>query len=117
VRNRGRTPPSRRALPGGTRRAVRPARCRSRAFAAGVDEIRQNVATGRVALLAVEENYRETVRDTGEHLNPAEPGDLDALDDIVDDIVERSLDTGAEVRFVPDGALADVGGIASALRY
>ncbi|MER7660262.1 chemotaxis protein [Streptomyces sp. NPDC096193] len=88
-----------------------------RAFAAGVDEIRQNVATGRVALLAVEENYRETVRDTGEHLNPAEPGDLDALDDIVDDIVERSLDTGAEVRFVPDGALADVGGIASALRY
>ncbi|MER5466185.1 chemotaxis protein [Streptomyces sp. NPDC002668] len=88
-----------------------------RAFAAGVDEIRQNVTSGRVALLAVEENYRETVRDSGGHLLPAEPGDLDALDDIVDEIVERSLDTGAEVRFVPDGTLADMGGIASALRY
>ncbi|WP_043263394.1 hypothetical protein [Streptomyces sp. CT34] len=88
-----------------------------RAFAAGVDEIRQNVTTGRVALLAVEENYRETVRESGGHLTPAEPGDRDAVDDIVDEIVERCLDTGAEVRFVPDGTLAEVGGIASALRY
>ncbi len=88
-----------------------------RAFAAGVDEIRQNVESGRVALLAVEENYRETVRQAGGHLLPAESGDLDAVDDIVDEIVERSLDTGAAVRFVPDGTLADVGGIASALRY
>ncbi|KUL33480.1 chemotaxis protein [Streptomyces sp. NRRL F-4489] len=88
-----------------------------RAFAAGVDEIRQNADTGRVALLAVEENYRQTVRDAGGHLMPAEPGEPDAVDDIVDEIVERSLDTGAEVRFVPDGALAEVGGIAGALRY
>ncbi|MEU6708601.1 baeRF3 domain-containing protein [Streptomyces wuyuanensis] len=88
-----------------------------RAFAAGVDEIRQNVETGRVALLAVEENYRETVRDTGGHLLPAESGDLDALVDIVDELVEKSLDTGAQVRFVPDGTLAGMGGIASALRY
>ncbi|MGW2559376.1 baeRF3 domain-containing protein [Streptomyces sp. NPDC001514] len=88
-----------------------------RAFAAGVDEIRQNVKDGRVALLAVEENYRETVRDSGGHLLPAEPGDLDAVDDIVDDIVEQSLETGAEVHFVPDGTLAEVGGIASTLRY
>ncbi|MET7619220.1 chemotaxis protein [Streptomyces sp. NPDC005408] len=88
-----------------------------KAFAAGVDEIRQNVESGRVALLAVEESYQETVRDSGGHLLPAEPGDLDALDDIVDDIVERSLDTGADVRFVPDGTLAGMGGIASALRY
>ncbi|MFI1395827.1 chemotaxis protein [Streptomyces sp. NPDC020681] len=88
-----------------------------RAFAAGVDEIWQNVTSGRVALLAVEEDYRETVRDSGGHLVPAEPGDLDAVDDIVDEIVERSLDTGAEVRIVPDGTLAEMGGIASALRY
>ncbi|GFH34535.1 baeRF3 domain-containing protein [Streptomyces pacificus] len=88
-----------------------------RAFAAGVDEIREHVQTGRVALLAVEENYRATVRDAGEHLLPAEPGDLDAVVDVVDEIVEKSLDTGADVRFVPDGALAGMGGIASALRY
>ncbi|MFE7775003.1 chemotaxis protein [Streptomyces sp. NPDC057445] len=88
-----------------------------RAFAAGVDEIRQNVESGRVALLAVEENYRETVRDSGGHLSPAAPGDLDALVDIVDEIVERSLETGAKVRFVPDGTLAGMGGMASALRY
>ncbi|MEU2433609.1 chemotaxis protein [Streptomyces sp. NPDC007861] len=88
-----------------------------RAFAAGLDEIHQNVESGRVALLAVEENYRETVRESGGHLVPAEPGDLDAVTDIVDEIVERSLDTGAQVRFVPDGTLAEVGGIASALRY
>ncbi|MFJ9618690.1 baeRF3 domain-containing protein [Streptomyces noursei] len=88
-----------------------------RTFAAGLDEIRQNAETGRVALLAVEENYRETVRDTGGHLMPAERGERDAVDDIVDSIVERSLDTGAEVRFVPDGALAEVGGIAGTLRY
>ncbi|MFC5805241.1 chemotaxis protein [Streptomyces formicae] len=88
-----------------------------RAFAAGLDEIHQNVESGRVALLAVEENYRETVRESGGHLVPAEPGDLDAVTDVVDEIVERSLDTGAQVRFVPDGTLAEVGGIASALRY
>ncbi|MFJ6632841.1 chemotaxis protein [Streptomyces sp. NPDC091376] len=88
-----------------------------RAFAAGVDEIHQNVESGRVALLAVEENYRETVRDSGGHLLPADPGDLDALDDIVDEIVEKSLDTGAQVRFVPDGTLTGMGGIASTLRY
>ncbi|MEU3712036.1 chemotaxis protein [Streptomyces catenulae] len=88
-----------------------------RTFAAGVDEIRQNAEEGRVALLAVEENYRETVRDTGEHLLPTEPGTPDSVDDIVDTIVERSLDTGADVRFVPDGVLAEVGGIAGTLRY
>ncbi|MEU2156082.1 chemotaxis protein [Streptomyces sp. NPDC019396] len=88
-----------------------------RAFAAGLDEIHQNVMSGRVALLAVEENYRETVRNSGGHLLPAEPGDRGALDDIVDEIVEKSLETGAQVRFVPDGTLAGVGGIASALRY
>ncbi|GAB2941684.1 chemotaxis protein [Streptomyces heilongjiangensis] len=91
----------------------------SRTFAAGVDEVRQNAEQGRVQLLAVEENYRATVRadDGGVHLVPAESGELDALDDIVDEIVERCLDTGAEVRFVPDGTLGDAQGIAGVLRY
>ncbi|MFJ5533044.1 chemotaxis protein [Streptomyces sp. NPDC093261] len=89
-----------------------------KAFAAGVDEVWQNAVDGRIRLLAVEENYRVTVRDdAGDHLVPAESGDLDAREDIVDEIVERCLDTGAEVRFVPDGALGDAQGIAGVLRY
>ncbi|MEU2556480.1 chemotaxis protein [Streptomyces sp. NPDC013313] len=88
-----------------------------RTFAAGVDELWQNAREGRVRLLAVEENYRTVVRDDGDHLVPAEPGDLDARDDIVDEIVEQCLETGADVRFVPDGTLGDAGGIAGVLRY
>ncbi|GCB52802.1 chemotaxis protein [Streptomyces sp. NL15-2K] len=89
-----------------------------RAFAAGVDEVWQNAREGRVGLLAVEENYRVTVRDDGgAHLIPAESGDLDAREDIVDEIVEQCLETGAAVRFVPDGTLGDADGIAGVLRY
>ncbi|WP_405726676.1 chemotaxis protein [Streptomyces sp. NBC_00028] len=89
-----------------------------RAFAAGVDEVWQNAREGRVRLLAVEENYRITVRDTdGDHLAPAASGDLDAREDIVDEIVEQCLETGADVRFVPDGTLGDAHGIAGVLRY
>jgi release factor family 3 len=88
-----------------------------RAFAAGLDEVWQSAREARVRLLAVEENYRATVRDDGDHLIPAESGDLDAREDIVDEIVEQCLETGAEVRFVPDGTLADADGIAGVLRY
>ncbi|MFJ6657238.1 chemotaxis protein [Streptomyces sp. NPDC091377] len=86
-------------------------------FAAGVDELWRNAREARVRLLAVEENYRVTVRDDGDHLIPAEGGDLDAREDIVDEIVERCLETGADVRFVPDGALGEARGIAGVLRY
>ena len=86
-------------------------------FAAGIDEVWQKVTTGRVALLAVEENYQVTVRDEGEHLVHAAPGEQGAREDIVDEIVEKALDTGAQVRFVPDGELAESGQIAAVLRY
>ncbi|MBQ0826898.1 baeRF3 domain-containing protein [Streptomyces tagetis] len=86
-------------------------------FAAGVDELWRSVREGRVRLLAVEENYRVTVRDDGAHLVPAADGDPDAREDIVDEIVEQCLETGAEVRFVPDGALGAADGIAGVLRY
>ncbi|WP_329213546.1 chemotaxis protein [Streptomyces sp. NBC_01485] len=88
-----------------------------RMFAAGVDEVWQNAREGRVRLLAVEENYRVTVRDDGAHLVPAVSGDLDAREDIVDEIVEQCLETGADVRFVPDGALGEAAAIAGVLRY
>ncbi|MEW2304640.1 chemotaxis protein [Streptomyces sp. NPDC006655] len=86
-------------------------------FAAGVDEVWHSAREGRVRLLAVEENYRTTVRDDGDHLVPAVSGDLDSREDIVDEIVEQCLETGAEVRFVPDGTLGDQDGIAGVLRY
>lgn len=95
-----------------------------KAFAGSVDEIWQNAQQGRIQLLAVEENYRTVVRADGDsggggggHLVPAESGDLHVREDIVDEIVERCLDTGAEVRFVPDGTLGDARGIAGVLRY
>jgi hypothetical protein len=88
-----------------------------RTYAAGLDELWQSARDGRVRLLAVEENFRATVNDLGDHLLPAEPGDLEAREDIVDEIVEQCLETGADVRFVPDGALGDADGIAGVLRY
>ncbi|MEU3338263.1 baeRF3 domain-containing protein [Streptomyces sp. NPDC002144] len=89
-----------------------------KAFAAGVDEVWHSAREGRLRLLAVEENYRVTVSDVlGDHLVPAAGGDLDAREDIVDEIVEQCLETGAEVRFVPDGMLGDAHGIAGVLRY
>ncbi|AYN42884.1 chemotaxis protein [Streptomyces dangxiongensis] len=88
-----------------------------RTFAAGLDELWQSAREGRVRLLAVEENYRAAVRDLGGHLVPADAADLEAREDIVDEIVERCLETGADVRFVPDGALGDADGIAGVLRY
>lgn len=88
-----------------------------REFAAGVDEVWQSVTAGRAALVVVEDGYRTTVRDDGDHLVPAAAGDRGARDDIVDEIAEQSLETGARVQFVPDGALADAGRIAAVLRF
>ncbi|MFF4486621.1 chemotaxis protein [Streptomyces sp. NPDC001544] len=89
-----------------------------RTFAAGVDEVWHSAREGRVRLLAVEENYRVTVRDeAGGHLVPAVSGEPEAREDIVDEIVEQCLETGADVRFVPDGTLGDASGIAGVLRY
>lgn len=97
-------------------RALASARGR-RTFAAGVDELWRSAREGRVRLLAVEENHRVTARVTGGHLVVAEGGDPDAREDVVDEVVEQCLRTGAEVRFVPDGALGDAGGIAGVLRH
>lgn len=88
-----------------------------RAFAAGLDEIWRSAREARVGLLAVEENFQVTVRDVGDHLEPATGGELDAREDIVDEIVEQCLETGADVRFVPDGSLGDSEGIAGILRF
>ncbi len=88
-----------------------------KAYAAGLDEVWQAAGEGRVDRLLVEENYRATVRDEGEHLVPDEAGRPGVREDIVDEVIERALDTGARIAFVPDGTLADSGRIAAALRY
>ncbi|MER8045976.1 chemotaxis protein [Streptomyces sp. NPDC094032] len=86
-------------------------------FAGGIDEVWQAVKQGRVRLLAVEDDYRTVVREEADHLEPASAGDAGARDDMVDEIVEHALETGAEVQFVPGGTLADQRHIAAALRY
>ncbi|WP_329123865.1 chemotaxis protein [Streptomyces sp. NBC_01353] len=88
-----------------------------REFAGGLDEAWKAAKEGRIRLLAVEEHFQAIVRDYGDHLEPAEAADLDSRDDIVDEIVEQALQTGAEVRFVPDDTLSGAGRIAGVLRY
>ncbi|WP_042392034.1 baeRF3 domain-containing protein [Streptacidiphilus carbonis] len=95
-----------------------------REFAAGLDEVWTNVTQGRIASLSVEENFRSAVLDGGEHLVPADslaesdaPARHEAREDIVDEIIERALDTGAEVSFVPDDSLTRMEHIAAVLRY
>ncbi|GGR68911.1 baeRF3 domain-containing protein [Streptomyces roseolus] len=88
-----------------------------REFAGGIDEVWRAAKEGRARLVAVEDDFRTVVREEGEHLEPAEAGDPGARDDMVDEIVERALDTGAEVRFVPGGTLDGRDHIAAVLRY
>jgi hypothetical protein len=88
-----------------------------RTFAAGVDEVWQSVIEGRAAVVVIEDDYRTTVRDDADHLVPAAPGDPGAREDVVDEIAEQALETGAHVHFVPDGALTDADHIAAVLRY
>ncbi|WP_328540162.1 baeRF3 domain-containing protein [Streptomyces sp. NBC_00344] len=95
-----------------------------RTFAAGLDEVWESVREGRVAFVAVEENFQQTVRVEEGHLvpfGPAAPGPLSSgngvREDIVDELVEVALDGGAEVVFVPDDTLADHSRIAADLRY
>jgi hypothetical protein len=88
-----------------------------KAFAGGVDEVWSCVSEGRAALVAIEDGYRTTVRDEGDHLVPADRGERGARDDIVDEIAEQALDTGARVHFVPDDSLEGSGRIAAVLRF
>lgn len=90
----------------------------ARRFAAGSDEIWQNVQEGRVQLLLVEDNFQAAAVPEATHLRPAASAEHpDVEDDIVDTLVEAALGTGAEVVFVTDDSLADHDRIAAVLRY
>ncbi|MFG3410227.1 chemotaxis protein [Streptomyces sp. NPDC048142] len=91
-------------------------------FAGGLDEVWAAVREGRAALVAVEEHFQAAVQVSDEHLEPVPEGRTQTADgtvreDIVDELVEAALDSGADVAFVEDGSLADHGRIAAALRY
>ncbi|MET7342514.1 chemotaxis protein [Streptomyces sp. NPDC087866] len=93
-----------------------------KAFAGGLDEVWAAVREGRVGLLAVEEHYQQTVRVDQEHLKPVtddvvDPADGNVREDIVDELVEAALDSGAEVHFVADDSLKGHGRIAAELRF
>lgn len=97
-----------------------------RRYAGGVQDAWLPAHEGRVAHLVVEEGLRITARP--ETVEGAERTALSLLDgdtppgdgvedDIVDSLVEAVLDGDGVVDFVPDGTLADAGGLAAALRY
>ncbi len=89
----------------------------ARSLAAGIDEVWRSVSEGRAALVVLEEHYWEPVLVTDNHLVPARGGTPDVREDMVDEIVERALDTGAQVQFVPTDELVEHGRIAAVLRY
>ncbi|WP_127361490.1 baeRF3 domain-containing protein [Actinacidiphila soli] len=89
-------------------------------FAAGLDEVWQTVREGRIDLLAVEDGFQRTVVVTDSHLLPSDSEaavDLAVREDIVDEIIEATLDTGGEVVFLPDGTLSAHDHIAAVLRF
>ncbi|MFJ6695800.1 hypothetical protein ACIQM4_06975 [Streptomyces sp. NPDC091272] len=111
-------------------------------YAAGVQDCWQSAREGRVGHLVVEESVRISARPEAVEGAPraslvltgpgsgtadgAADGAADGTaggvaddveDDIVDSLVEMVLDADGEVTFVPDGELAEAGGVAAALRY
>lgn len=91
-----------------------------RAFAAGLDEVWESVRDKRAEVVALEEHYQLAARVLDGRLVPAEDGGEgrpEVCDDIVDELVESALDSGAEVVFLPDDALAGEDRIAAVLRY
>ncbi|MFD5784719.1 chemotaxis protein [Streptomyces sp. NPDC126933] len=91
-----------------------------RTFAAGLDEVWESVREKRADLVALEDHFRRTARVSDGHLVPVDDPPVagpDVRDDIVDELVEAALDSGAEVVFLPDDTLAGHDRIAAVLRY
>ncbi|MDF4252319.1 hypothetical protein [Streptomyces sp. WMMB303] len=91
-------------------------------FVSGIDEVWRAAREGRLALLVVEESYRQKVRLTGGHLasvtdDAVSDASGEVRDDIVDETVEAALDTETDVVFVAEDVLAGHGRIAGAVRY
>jgi Bacterial archaeo-eukaryotic release factor family 3 len=108
-----------------------------RRFAGGLSEVWEAVSQGRGSLLLVEEHCQVTGRISLDHLHVVADGEsapdaaagaeapgTEAItrmgpveEDVIDQLVEMALDMETEVRFVPDGSLAEDGQVALVLRY
>lgn len=91
-------------------------------YAAGVCEVMQLVEEGRGEHLVVERGYYAPAVRTEEEMVPVDgrPGSLrgaDVVDDIVDHVIETTLEYGGEVTFVSDGFLVDHDRIALVTRF
>ncbi|GAA1556785.1 hypothetical protein GCM10009678_44750 [Actinomadura kijaniata] len=93
-----------------------------RRYASGVNEVKRLVDEGRGEHLVVERGYYAPAVATGGELIPVE-GRLGALrgadvvDDVVDHVIETTLEYGGEVTFVSDGFLVDHNRIALVVRF
>lgn len=92
----------------------------SRRSATGIEPVGALAFEGRGALLVVEKSYEYPARVEAETHRLIHADDVehpDVVDDMVDEIIEAVLAKRGRVAIVPDGALADRGRIAMALRH
>ena len=92
----------------------------SRRSATGIEPVWALALEGRGALLVVEKSYEYPARVEAETYRLIHADDVehpDVVDDMVDEIIEAVLAKRGRVAIVPDGALADRGRIAMALRH
>ncbi|MFO0888735.1 MAG: hypothetical protein U0790_06260 [Isosphaeraceae bacterium] len=87
--------------------------------ASGIDRVWRAVFDNQCQILLVEKEFAHPadVSDDGTHLLRYTGKGPQALDDAVDDVIEKALATGAEVFFYEPGVLDLHQGIAAVLRY
>ncbi len=83
-----------------------------------VADIWRRIRDGRGQLLLVERDLRKPALVEGDQVQLLDDATKNnAVDDLVDEIIEQQLKYGGEVRVLPNGALDKYGGIALLMRY
>lgn len=87
-------------------------------FLSDTNEINNAIAEGRVQTLFVETGlYQAATMESGNIVYQNEPSATPAIDDIYDDLIERNMDLGGDVVFLPKGELDKFNGFAAVTRY
>jgi stalled ribosome rescue protein Dom34 len=89
----------------------------SRHFAGGAAEVFEAANQGRIELLIAPENELISAWVNDEKTQVLEPNSGIEIPDIVDETVERVLDTGGKILFLPAEDLEKYGKLAAILRY